>query len=497
MNTLARDTAHGYFWNQLAVTLDGLTLLLSSIIVGRMLGAESLGLFGWILSAVGLLTITAGLGIKEAVNILLPPLSSDPSSSAGLFRLCLLVRSASAVLAGIVLTALLLFLKGNLTSTACAVSLYLVFSLTAGLLSAFNIALFQTRILALGRLLSSLLTLLLIALASASRSMPLVFASLALGSLSASAVFFLPLSRFTRGPSTPFPPRRLLSLGLALWLISILNYLLAAQAAPLILRFVRLSPSDIGLFTAAFVIAASANRALMSGFSNVTLASFSKAWSEAGDESLSPIYSLYIRVAAALGVPVLLGVIVFSPLLVRLPLKAGSPDASLACVVLASFFLVGRLFGGGAHSTALYASGLHLPGLAIRSAFAFLCVVSTALAALKYGILGASFASGASGAAVILAELFFLRRRRNLPMPWSSLIRLSSLCGAVALVSRLILSLGGLFSLLFSSLVFLCGSLLALSIARPLSHGETALLSLPPRLASLALIFERRRRDEC
>ena len=488
MDTLTRDTAKSYLWNQIAVTFDGLTLTLGSILVGRLLGEDALGAFGWVvLSAVGLVTLAAGLGLKEGVTILVQRVEADGAGLKGLFRACLRIRVISALIAAAVAATLFSLLGGIPYAASAVASLYVVFVLISGFLSSFNIALFQTRTVAIGKVLSSLITLALVVAAGLSKSLTLVFAGFAAGSLAGIAVFFVPLARLASGPARIYPFRKLLDLSLSFWLLGFFNYILAAQTVPFILKLA--ASAQIGVFTAAFTVAAVANRAFMGGFANVSLAAFGRA-AESGGEAFARMHSLYVRATAMLGVPILLGAMVFSPLLARIPLKSENPAVVSLIIILAGAFLLNRLLGGGAHSNALYASGLHRPALALRAAFAALSFAAVYLAAVTGGTPAAAAAAGASGVAVVAAEYAYLRYSRGTKMPWRPLTRLALACGAVALVAAVILSQGGVFAAVFAVVVFVVGSFCALAVAHPLERGETALMGVTGRLAKAMLLFE-------
>ena len=490
MENLTRDTAESYLWNQIAVTLDGLTLTLATVIVGRVLGPEALGLFGWVLSTAGLVTLAAGLGLKEGTTVLLQQLQGDTDGQSGLFRRCMALRAAGAAAAGVAMTAVLISARGVTVALAAAGALYVIVVLFSGLLSSFNIAFFQTSTVARGKAVSSATSLALVAVGAAVGSLWVVFGGLALGALAGAIVFFVPLRGLAVGASPGYRLRGLLDLSAALWVISVANYLLGVQTAPMILKAAGVSTGEIGLFTAALTIALVAGRAFMGGFANVTLAAFSRAWTDGGPEGLARMYSLYVRVTAIFGVPILLGTIVFAPLLARIPVKQDAGRAALVLTILAGAFLVNRVLGGGAHSTALYAAGLHRPGLAIRSVFALCSVVATYFAARYCGMVGAAAASGGAGVAVVAAEYLLLRVRRRIAMPWRPLLKLAAACGAIALAAKVIETQRGAFAAGFSLVVFIVGSYSALAVARPLSHGEVALIGVKGRLARIMRRFE-------
>ena len=492
MDTLTRDTAKSYLWNQVAVTLDGVTLLAAGVLIGRILGAGALGFYGWVMSTLGIVAVAASLGFKEGVAVLAQRLLDDPEGLRGLFRRCLVLRASSALAAALVMAAALLLAGSKGPLVIAAICLYAAALLVSNLFSAFDVALFKTRSVAAGKMLSSAVTLAFIVVGALKGSLAFAFLGFALGAAAGGVVFFLPLGPAAYGPRRPYPVSSLLDLSLSLWLVGIFNYVIAVQGVPLTLRIARLSAADIGLFTGAIMIAVAANAAFMGGFANVTLAAFSLAGARGG-RALADIHSLYVRVAAMFGVPILLFVVVFAPLLARIPVKGEAARIAPLVMILSASFLVSRLLGGGAHSTALYATGLHRAGLLIRAGFGGASFAVTLACALVFGIVGAAVAAGSAGVAVVAVEWAFLRSRNaSLSMPWRPLVKLAAACGAIAASSAIVLSRGGVLAAAFAVAVFAVGSFCALAVARPLARGEASLIGATGLLAKVLVLFEAR-----
>jgi O-antigen/teichoic acid export membrane protein len=469
--------------------LDGLTIVLSSLIVGRTLGVERLGTFGWIISACGLVTLAAGLGLKEAVTILVQRKVGDDAGVAGLLRFSLSLRLISgAAAAGVTLASLLLVWKTGLL-VSLAAGAYVVFVLVSGLLSSFNIALFQTSTVAAGKLVSALVTIGFVVAGSILGSTVLIFAGLAAGALAGSVVFALPLRRLAMRPSRAAVSVELLSLSLSLWLIGLFNYMLGAQAIPFVLKLAGTDTAGIGVVTAGLTVAVAANRAFMGGFATVTLAAFSRAWVTGGPTALQRIYSLYVRVTAMAGVPILLAAIVFAPLLARLSLKEAGPEVASVIVVLCSAFLVSRLAGGGGHAGILYVAGLNRQDLVIRATCAIVTFVAVYYAAAVGIVVAAAVGAGCPVAAIV-AEYVVARRNARVAMPWRALAKIAAVCGVVALASLAVYARGGAFATVFAALVFAAGTASALMVARPLAAGETAEIGARGLVAALMTRFE-------
>lgn len=493
MDTLTRDTAKSYLWNSVAVALDGLSLLVVSALVGRLAGRDALGVFGWVMSAAGLVTLVAGLGFKEGVAVLAQRASGDDAALRGLFARYVALRFAAAILAAV---AMAVVAAGDVSSSVVAgASAYVFALLVTTLLASFNIALFQTRAVAAGRLVSAVVTILAAGAAAIEGSLAGVFWGLALGALAGGVVFFLPLRFLARGERRMDGLRPMLELPIAMWLVGIATFLISSQAAPVVMKkLAGLGDTEIGVFNVGLGVALISNRAFMGGFASVILAAFSRAAGE-GADSLARLHSLYIRVSAVMGLPLLFGAAAFAPVLCRIWLRGDVSVAAAVVRILAAWLIAGRLVGGGAHSTALYSIGLHGVGLAVRAAFALVAVAAVWAASVAGGAIGAACASGAAGFAVVAAEWLILRRRKGIGMPWHALCSLAAGCAIPAIPAWLLVERGTTASIATAAAVFVAVTPVALLVVRPLQSGEAASITGSGPVKRFLRLLEARARD--
>lgn len=468
MDTLTRDTARSYIWNQLAFVLDGLTLTLASVCVGRLAGRDALGTFSWVLSMAGLVALVAALGFKEGIAVLVQKVEDD-AALRGLFRRLLTIRLWAAVVT-VVVTAVLLWHRAS-PPIALGVAAYVGAVLVAGLLSAFNVALFQTRAVAFGKIASCIVSVGIVAAGAAVGSVALAFVGLSIGTIVGGALFFLPLRRIAFGPASPCRLSHALQLPLTLAIVAVSNYLIGSQAASFLLKYARIADGEIAVFSVGVTVAFVSNRALMGGFTSVILAAFSRA---ADAEHLARLHSLYVRATTILSMPMLLASVVFAPLIARIWLKGDIGDSAFIINVLVAWSIAARLMGGGAHSAALYSSGLQNIGLVVRAFFGALSVVAVYFAAAHMGIRTAASAAGAVGFLVIAVEWIVVYRMRAIGMPWTALARLT-LYSLAASVPAWLLTLPGRPALTILAVpIFALGAIAALILAKPLSAGEAS-----------------------
>lgn len=488
MDDLTRDTARSYFWNQLAVVLDGGTITLAYFAVGRLSGAARLGEFGWMLSTAGLVVLASGLGLRESSAILVQRAAHDDALLAGLLRKCLRVRAVGAVCAGLAMGGLLLVNTGSaaLAAAACA---YVVAILLANFIATFDLALFRARAVAAGKLASSLVALSLVVAGAVWDSTTVIFSGLALGAAAGIIFYVVPLRTLLRAPSERYPFRDLMALSWTLWLASFFNYIVNMQGVQAVMKLARVESQLIGFFTAGLAIAMVANRLLIGGFANVILAAFSRAQA-GGQGRLAELYSLYVRVSAVLTLPILFGALVFADELAKLPLKENTHEAALVIRILAGAFIAARLLGGGAHSAALFASGAHVAALVIRAVFAVVMFAATWTAASFGGIAHVAVAAGAVSMAVVAAEGVYLMTRRGITLPFAPLARLALGCGLGAVPAWIVVAQGGLSSTAAGLGLFAVSELAALSLARPLEAGEVDRIGVKGPLAGILRHFE-------
>jgi O-antigen/teichoic acid export membrane protein len=472
LDTLTRDTARSYLWNSVAVALDGASLLVVSALVGRLAGRDALGILGWVISAAGLLTLAAGLGFKEGVAVLAQRASGDQAALRGLFARFLKLRLAAAVLAA---GAMVLLAAKDLSPWVLAGAAAYVFALLVStLFSSFNIALFQARAVAAGRLASAVVGIVLAGAAALRGSLAGVFWGLAGGSLAAGVVFFLPLRSLARGERRSDVLKPSLELPLTMWLAGIATFLIGSHAAPAIMRKLAfVDNAEIAVFNVGLGVALISNRAFMGGFASVVLAAFSRADAESPD-SLARLHSLYVRASAVMSLPLLFAAAAFAPVLCRIWLKGDVTAAAAVTRILAAWLIADRLFGGGAHSTALYSAGLHRVALLVRAVFAVASVAAVWAAAVAGGARGAAFASGGVGFAVVACEWLVLRRSKGIGLPWPTLSALAAGCAAAALPAWVLVERGTTASAIVAAAVFVAITVVALLLVRPLRSGEAA-----------------------
>ena len=483
MDDLTRDTARSYFWNQLAVILDGATITLAYFAIGRISGVERLGEFGWMLSSAGLVVLAAGLGLRESSVILVQRAAHDEALLAGLLRKCLRVRALAAVCAGLTMAGLLLANTGSaaLAGAACA---YVVAILLANFIATFDLALFRARAVAAGKLVSSLVALSLVVAGAVWDSTTVMFSGLALGAAAGIIFYAMPLRTLWRTPARHYPFRNLITLSWTLWLASFFNYIVNMQGVQAVMKLARVESQLIGFFTAGLAIAMVANRLLIGGFANVILAAFSRAQAER-EGRLAELHSLYVRVSAVLTLPILFGALIFADELAKLPLKENTHEAALVIRILAGAFIVARLFGGGAHSAALFASGAHVAALVTRAVFAVLMFAATWTAASLGGIAHVAVAAGAVSVAVVAVEWVYLTARRGIRLPVAPLGRLALGCGLAAVPAWIVAAQGGGGWTAAGLGLFTISELAALYLARPLEAGEVDQIGVKGPLAGI------------
>ncbi|MHC4711722.1 MAG: lipopolysaccharide biosynthesis protein [Planctomycetota bacterium] len=487
MDDLTRDTARNYLWNQAAVILGASCAFVLSVIVARVAGRVAFGTFGWVSSAVGLAALAGALGLKESAAVLVQRFHSNAPALRSLFARYFALRITSALVVGTALTALLFRTAG--WSLALAAGAYALVLPVATLLSAFDIALFRTWAVTAGGIVALVIILPLGAAAAAAGSMPLVFASLAAGTLAASVVYLWPLRSLVLGPTAKTRLTGLFELPMVLWLIGFFNFLISALAALTLLKIAALPDREIASFTAGVYTAYWAQRMVVGGFANVILAAFSRAAME-GQGALSRIHSLYVRATGALTLPLIAGSIVFAPVLARIWLEGNTADAVAVARILGAFLLATRLAGGGAHSTALYSTGFHRQGLVIRGAFAGLAAVFVPLAGWRAGITGAAAVCGAIGLAVVVVEGLVLYAHRKVTLPWGELARLAASCALPAAAAAALLSRRSVTFVVLAVMVYIAVSILCLRLARPLKAGEADSIGGRSHFRALLAFFE-------
>ncbi len=491
LKELTRDTAKSYFWNQLAVVLDGAALMLATVVVGRVSGAERLGEFGQILSVAGLTVMVAGLGLRESAAVLVQRTSGDEPGLAGFLRLCLGVRSAGALAAGLVI-AVLVLLDGRSPAVAAAAAAYVAAILVSNFIATFDLALFRARAVAAGKLASAVTALALVAAGAMLDSTAVILSGLAAGAVAGTIFYAWPLRALVQIKARSYPFSSVMALSWTLWLAAIFNYIVNLQGVQAVMWVARVEPASVGHFTAGLAIAMAANRLFVGGFANIILAAFSRADAAGQRGDFAALHSLYVRATAVMTLPVLLGALVFADELAGIFLVEETAPAATVIRILAGFFVAGRLLGGGAHSSGLFATGGHVAALAIRAGFAVVMFVATWMAAYFGGIGHVAVAAGAVSVTVIAVEWLCLAARQSIRLPTGALIRTALMCGAGALVAMIVAAGDSPARTAAGVVTYVVLQAAALRLARPLARGEVASMGVAGMVARVLGSFEAR-----
>lgn len=98
MSPLAGRLARGTFWATAGTAAARLSLLLTTIIVGRTIGKSGLGAFGIVLNTVSMFQVAAGLGMGlAATKYVAEHRRSDPDAAGQIIGLSLFVTAASSI----------------------------------------------------------------------------------------------------------------------------------------------------------------------------------------------------------------------------------------------------------------------------------------------------------------------------------------------------------------------------------------------------------------
>jgi O-antigen/teichoic acid export membrane protein len=154
------------------------------------------------------------------------------------------------------------------------------------------------------------------------------------------------------------------------------------------------------------------------------MSAFSDRAESHGAAGVGELWARFIRLAALLSVPPMVLSIALADGLIRLLYSDQYAPAVGLFQVFMALSVVGRLLGGGAHSTALYALGHN--GLACKLRF-LSAVANLTLSALlipPFGPLGALVGTGLSGVIVMLLEAYVAARRTAQRFPWLAQLRL-------------------------------------------------------------------------
>ncbi len=515
-HNLLKRTPANYLINQIYGLWVYLSLFLLTILITRSTRVIDYTVYVDAAAAFNTIAYIVAFGLEDATTTFVPRLSAEhgPAAAASLIRRLLLIRLLILALTlGILffslpaLATLFALIPTSLTTGMAAglrdptlqkhiapVAFWVLANGIFGLLNAVYAALMRMKVVfivgGLGQLCLLGLSFVTLRLGWGIEGILWLQGSVTFVGALAFALWLSPLL-FTRGASYKQPLGPVFRLGIAAWFTNLVSGALLKQISLLLLIAFATQVAQ-AYFNVSFQLTDGANLLLVSGFGGVGVAALAAAFVSENYGRLSRIWQTLIKIETLLSAPGLMFCLFNAQnIVVTLYGENYAPAGQLFAIFLA-FNLVVRVLGMTVHQSTLYVLGksrwvviAQWVGLAVVLILGFLLVP-------RWGAAGALVADGASRLVTYLLMLLFLWKDLPEKYPLSYMLRIV-LATAIAGLPFLLFHPTGKLLLAVSAIVFIGISALMLTIVRPLSQKDLAMIAeVRPGIARYLKWFTRR-----
>lgn len=485
--TLAGRIGRAILWGQAGRLMEAAILFFFSLLLARILGPASYGLYALGISLAGVCGFLSLLGLgPETLGRFLPEIAKNGQQhrTGQLLRSLFAIRAAAIVVVACVAFELRNLIAVRLHFSLFATSLAVVLVVFAArsvldLFTCFSSGLLDLRRVAFAKLAAAAITpasfLLLFTFGRAGVNG--AWLSIAAGSLVAIVILAFPLPS-TQAATTalePLPLRRILAFGLFTWAANFFVYVLGDSTDVLLLGWLTPDHSAIGRYALAARIVFGSTSVLIGWASLVSVASLSEAYQRSGVGGIALAVEAQWKLGALSLIAPLFFLIRYAREIVTTLFSAQYASSSLIVQILSILVVCSALCGFSIHGGVLYAVGRERLACTVVGAAAIFNILYEIFLVSKIGATGAAWATGSS--CVLLALLCTAASSCYVPLrvPVTFLLKIVTaatfglVCTAwAAPVSRL--ALGGA-AILYSLGFFAC-----LALLKPLSATDSASL---------------------
>jgi len=499
--SFASRLGRAIFWSQAGRLAEVVLLFFFSLVLARVLGPSSYGIYAVGISLAGLcgFLALAGLG-PETLGRFLPEVvaGGKRDRARGLLVRLGAIRGAAILF----LAALVFWFRGELAARfhlspgATAIALVLLVFVSRSLydlLTNFSSGLLEMRRVAGAKMAGALVPPILIFIfwLSGAAGTNAAWLATAAGSLAGMLILAVPF--FSVQPRADaadrFPVRRILAFGMFTWVTVLFVYILGDNTDVLLLGWLLPDRAAIGQYALGAKIAFTLNALLLGWASLVSVASFSEAWQQGGAARLGKLVEAQWKLGVlSLAGPSLL-VMRYAREIVEVFYSRAYAASVPVLQILCGLLCVAALFGFTLVTSALYATSHERLACGLVAAAAAFNLVAEIFLVRRMGIRGAAWATGLSF--VLLAIGSTIAGRFYIPWRFPLVFTAKVLAASVLALaptfwirpdSGVVLAAG----IVVWGVAFLC----CLGILKPLEEMESAALGrMNPRLGELAAMF--------
>ncbi|HTS13129.1 MAG TPA: polysaccharide biosynthesis C-terminal domain-containing protein [Candidatus Limnocylindrales bacterium] len=502
--SLGARVGRAIFWSQAGRMVEAAILFLFSLLLARVLGPSSYGLYALGMSLAGVLGFVTLLGLgPETLGRFLPELAADGRGGrpARLLRALLVIRGAAIVSAACLIFPFRTIILARFhfpLILECTAAVLLVFAgrSVLDLLTYFSSGLLELRRVALAKVAAAAVAPALFVgfLISGHAGATAAWASVAAGSLAGIVILGAPLLAERSAPfdHQQVPIRRILAFGLFAWATNFFVYILGDSTDVLLLGWLLPDRAAIGHYAVGARIVFSITGLLLGWAALVSVASFSESYQKGGPAGLARSVEAQWKLGILCVAGPFLLLLRYARAIIT-TLYSTEYAASVPVIwVLCGFMGCAALLGFSLGTSALYAIGRERVACLLVAGAALFNIVVEVVLVRRMGIVGAAVATGLSFVVLAIASDVVSRAS----VPWRFPVAFGGkvvAAAAAALVPTLWVRSDSVFLVAAGSVAWSIAFVLGLSILKPLHQPESVALGrLSPRLARLAEFFAPR-----
>jgi O-antigen/teichoic acid export membrane protein len=483
--SLAARVGSAIFWGQAGRLAEAAAFFLFSLLLARVLGPASYGLYALGTSLAGLCGFLALLGLgPETLGRFLPEIARGGRSDRvrRLLGNLLVVRVAAILIVAASVVSFRREIAGRIHFLPAVAPIALVLLLFAArsvldLLTYFRSGLLDLRRVACAKVAAALAAPLLFLLFFAAHRASADAAWLATACGSAAGVLILAIPFLAAHPSTgfadPLPLGRILAFGMFTWATNFFVYILGDNTDVLLLGWLLPDRAAIGYYAVGAKIVFSLTWLLVGWAPLVSIATFSEAWQHGGIPRLAALIEAQWKLTVMCVIPPLLLVVRYAREVVAIFYSPAYAPSAGVTRILGALMICAVVCGFSLPAGVLYALNRERVACAAVAGAAGFNVLAEIVLVRRIGIDGAAVATGLS---FVLLAVVCAAAARAL-VPWRFPVRFITKVAASAVLgvaSTLWLHPDSLLAFAGACALYGAVFLGCLALLKPLSGGDSA-----------------------
>jgi O-antigen/teichoic acid export membrane protein len=423
--SLAARIGSAIFWGQAGRLAEAAAFFLFSLVLARVLGPASYGLYALGASLAGLCGFLTLLGLgQETLGRFLPEIARGgrPDRVRRLLGNLLMIRMAAILLLAAVVASFRREIAGRIHFSSAVAPIALVLFLFAArsvsdLLTYFRSGLLDLRRVACAKVVAALVAPLLFLLFVAAHRASTDAAWLATAAGSVAGILILAIPFLAACPRTgvadPIPLGRILAFGIFTWATNFFVYVLSDNTDVLLLGWLLADRAAIGCYAVGAKIVFSLTWLLVGWAPLVSVATFSEAWQHGGIQRLAALVEAQWKLTVLCVLPPLLLLVRYAREVVIIFYSPAYAQSAGVARILGGLMICAVVCGFSLPAGVLWAlSRERVACLAVAGAAVFNVVAEIAFVR-RIGIDGAAWATGLSF--VLLAIVCAVASRALVP----------------------------------------------------------------------------------